>query len=340
MVPISAHALFARPMVVAPTSVLAVEVHRPTPSGAGVLWCDGRRTVDLPPGRAGRGAPGQDAGAAGPPAPGPVHRPAGGEVRPARSRLARRGRAHGANGRRSGDRCLRSSGSPRSASSTSRCSSWPGFTVDHRRDRCRQDDGRHRPRACCSAARADTGACAPAPSAARVEGVVRGDAGRAVGAAVDAPAARSRTARCCWPAQISAEGRSRAFAGGAAVPVPRSSALAERAGRRARPVRPAPAAAARPPSVTRWTGSPAPKALALRARVRRGYAALRGRPRPSSPRSSATARERAREADLLRFGLDEIEAVDPQPGEDVGLAAEESRLGLRRHPAHRRRAGA
>jgi NAD+ kinase len=49
MVPISAHALFARPMVVAPTSVLAVEVMART-DGAGVLWCDGRRTVELPPG--------------------------------------------------------------------------------------------------------------------------------------------------------------------------------------------------------------------------------------------------------------------------------------------------
>ncbi|MGI8524440.1 MAG: NAD kinase [Nocardioides sp.] len=49
MVPISAHALFARPLVVAPTSVLAVEVLART-QGAGVLWCDGRRTVDLPPG--------------------------------------------------------------------------------------------------------------------------------------------------------------------------------------------------------------------------------------------------------------------------------------------------
>ncbi|MDN4161855.1 NAD kinase [Nocardioides sp. SOB72] len=49
MVPISAHALFARPLVVAPTSVLAVEVLART-EGAGVLWCDGRRTVDLPPG--------------------------------------------------------------------------------------------------------------------------------------------------------------------------------------------------------------------------------------------------------------------------------------------------
>jgi NAD+ kinase len=49
MVPISAHALFSRPLVVAPTSVLAVEVLAQT-EGAGVLWCDGRRTVDLPPG--------------------------------------------------------------------------------------------------------------------------------------------------------------------------------------------------------------------------------------------------------------------------------------------------
>ncbi len=49
MVPISAHALFARPLVVAPTSVLAVEVIAPT-QASGVLWCDGRRFVDLPPG--------------------------------------------------------------------------------------------------------------------------------------------------------------------------------------------------------------------------------------------------------------------------------------------------
>ena len=49
MVPISAHALFARPMVVSPTSVLAVEVIART-EGAGVLWCDGPRTVELPPG--------------------------------------------------------------------------------------------------------------------------------------------------------------------------------------------------------------------------------------------------------------------------------------------------
>jgi NAD+ kinase len=49
MVPISAHALFARPLVVSPDSVLAVEVV-PRTEGAGVLWCDGRRAADLPNG--------------------------------------------------------------------------------------------------------------------------------------------------------------------------------------------------------------------------------------------------------------------------------------------------
>lgn len=48
MVPISAHALFARPLVVSPSSVLAVELLPQTHRG--VLWCDGRRTTDLEPG--------------------------------------------------------------------------------------------------------------------------------------------------------------------------------------------------------------------------------------------------------------------------------------------------
>jgi NAD+ kinase len=79
MVPISAHALFAGPMVVSPRSVLAAEVigavGGPAPASVGpasqpgsprtvevhslsahpgtagaVLWCDGRRMVELPPG--------------------------------------------------------------------------------------------------------------------------------------------------------------------------------------------------------------------------------------------------------------------------------------------------
>jgi NAD+ kinase len=49
LTPLSAHALFARPMVVNPNSLMAVEVMRSS-AGTGVLWCDGRRTHELPPG--------------------------------------------------------------------------------------------------------------------------------------------------------------------------------------------------------------------------------------------------------------------------------------------------
>jgi NAD+ kinase len=70
LVPISAHALFAPPMVVSPGSVLAVELmyegtreggerddcahidsgRLAVETGGAVMWCDGRRKVDLPPG--------------------------------------------------------------------------------------------------------------------------------------------------------------------------------------------------------------------------------------------------------------------------------------------------
>jgi len=46
VVPISAHALFARPLVVAPTSVIALEL--PESTSSAVLWADGRRSIDLP----------------------------------------------------------------------------------------------------------------------------------------------------------------------------------------------------------------------------------------------------------------------------------------------------
>jgi NAD+ kinase len=49
LVPLSPHALFARPLVVGPDSALAVEVLDRT-QGTGVLWCDGRRTHELPRG--------------------------------------------------------------------------------------------------------------------------------------------------------------------------------------------------------------------------------------------------------------------------------------------------
>jgi len=45
LVPISAHALFARPLVISPDSTLAFELT--DLAQRGVLWCDGRRMVDL-----------------------------------------------------------------------------------------------------------------------------------------------------------------------------------------------------------------------------------------------------------------------------------------------------
>ncbi|HEX6446066.1 MAG TPA: NAD kinase, partial [Streptosporangiales bacterium] len=49
VVPISAHALFARPLVVSPESSITVQL-APERTTHGVLWSDGRRAFDLPPG--------------------------------------------------------------------------------------------------------------------------------------------------------------------------------------------------------------------------------------------------------------------------------------------------
>ncbi|MGF3057544.1 NAD kinase [Microbacterium sp. YY-01] len=49
VIPLSAHALFARPLVVSPDAPVAIELLERT-DGTGILWCDGRRSHDLPPG--------------------------------------------------------------------------------------------------------------------------------------------------------------------------------------------------------------------------------------------------------------------------------------------------
>ena len=49
VVPISAHALFARPLVIGPNSALAIELIADA-DGSAVMWCDGSRTVELPSG--------------------------------------------------------------------------------------------------------------------------------------------------------------------------------------------------------------------------------------------------------------------------------------------------
>ena len=177
--------------------------------------------------------------------------------------------------------------------------------------------------------RADSGAVRTGAKAARVEGLLRlsdDAAGAALRGRVDEVGGEVEDDQVVLARQISAEGRSRAFAGGASVPVSALSALAD----------PLVAvhgqsdqhrllqAAAQREALDRFAG-----ARALRVQER--YAECHRRLRDTEAELDsvvASARERAREADLLRFGLGEVEAVDPQPGEDAALAAEEARLGF------------
>jgi DNA repair protein RecN (Recombination protein N) len=123
---------------------------------------------------------------------------------------------------------------------------------------------------------------------------------------------------------VSAEGRSRAMVGGASVPMGRLGQVADDLvavhgqsdqHRLLQPAR-------QRDALDRYSGD----AVAdLRARYRSGYRRLRECERELAE-VSASVRERAREADGLRMGLEELEKAAPQPGEDVELLAEEERL--------------
>ncbi|KPM54599.1 DNA repair protein RecN [Frankia sp. CcI49] len=75
-------------------------------------------------------------------------------------------------------------------------------------------------------------------------------------------------------------------------------------------------------ALDRFAGSAVAEPLAHYTRV---YARL-AKARARLAEITGRARERAQEAELLRLGLAEVERVAPQPGEDVALAAELSRL--------------
>ncbi len=49
VVPLSAHALFARPLVVSPSSIVDIDI-TPSRDNDAVVWCDGRRRTDAKPG--------------------------------------------------------------------------------------------------------------------------------------------------------------------------------------------------------------------------------------------------------------------------------------------------
>jgi DNA repair protein RecN (Recombination protein N) len=123
---------------------------------------------------------------------------------------------------------------------------------------------------------------------------------------------------------VSAEGRSRAFLGGRSVPVGVVAELAEgllavhgqtdqlRLSRPAEQRR----------ALDRYAG---PAHLALLEEYRAAYARWRELAADLDRRRSQ-ARELAQAADVLRLGLEEIEAVGPEPGEDHELDTQAKRL--------------
>lgn len=174
--------------------------------------------------------------------------------------------------------------------------------------------------------RADSGAVRAGAKQARIEGVVDTRSLPDFAAAVDEAGGEVEDGRVVLARTVAAEGRSRAFAGGASVPVATLADLAEPLvavhgqSDQHRLLQPR----AQREALDRFGGEPLARLLAA-------YSAIHDRLSTCEAELAevtATARERVREADLLRFGLGEIEAVDPQPGEDAALAAEEARLGF------------
>jgi DNA repair protein RecN (Recombination protein N) len=173
--------------------------------------------------------------------------------------------------------------------------------------------------------RADSGAVRVGSRSARVEGSVSLARLRHVARAVDAAGGEVEGDHVLLARNVAAEGRSRAFVGGASVPVSQLAEVAE-------------------PLVAVHGQADQHRLLQARAqrealdayggesvaRLLADYRALHGELVETERDLAdvvAHARERAREADLLRFGLGEIEAVTPQAGEDTALADEEQRLG-------------
>lgn len=174
--------------------------------------------------------------------------------------------------------------------------------------------------------RADSGAVRRGAERARVEGVVVADELPAFVEAVAEHGGEAEDGRVVLARNISAEGRSRAWVGGASVPATKLAAVAEPLvavhgqSDQHRLLRPA----AQREALDRFAGPELASVLdAYRAAWRRLGAVER-----ELHDVVTHARERAREADQLRFALEEIEQVAPEPGEDTALAAEETRLGF------------
>ncbi|MGH8776984.1 MAG: DNA repair protein RecN [Jiangellaceae bacterium] len=172
--------------------------------------------------------------------------------------------------------------------------------------------------------RADAGAVRSGADKAVVEGRVRLDPGGAAAARAADAGADLDDGDLLLSRAVSVEGRSRAFLGGRSVPVGVLAELADDLvavhgqSDQQRLLRPA----LQRQALDRFAGDDVVKPLAVYAER---YARLRA-VETELEEVTTRSRERAQEADLLRLGLAEIEHVEPQPGEDAALAAEDGRL--------------
>ncbi|SED16712.1 DNA replication and repair protein RecN [Nocardioides exalbidus] len=174
--------------------------------------------------------------------------------------------------------------------------------------------------------RADSGAVRSGARQARVEGVVATKALDGFRAAVEDVGGEVEDDQVVLARNVAAQGRSRAWVGGASVPVTTLAEVAE----------PLVAvhgqsdqhrllqASAQRSSLDRFGGAALASTAASYASL---WAELAATERTLAE-VVGSARQRAREADQLRFGLGEVEEIDPKPGEDAELAAEETRLGF------------
>ncbi|MHA6804307.1 DNA repair protein RecN [Salinifilum ghardaiensis] len=173
--------------------------------------------------------------------------------------------------------------------------------------------------------RADSSRVRAGAKRAVVEGRFEGDAAaHAVKAGADAGAETDEDGSLIAVRSVSGDGRSRAHLGGRSVP---NTVLAEVADQvlavhgqndQLRLLRSGEQRAV----LDRFAGEEIREPLAEYRRVREQWAATIRELTERTERS----REMAREADLLRHGLSEIESVAPEPGEDGELVAEARRL--------------
>ena len=172
--------------------------------------------------------------------------------------------------------------------------------------------------------RADPGAVRSGSDRALIEGRVRVPASGPIAERVAEVGAELDDGELLLSRAVSVEGRSRAHVGGRAVPVGMLAELSadlvavHGQSDQHRLLRGDQQRAA----LDRFAGDSVAKPLA-------GYVERFDRLRAVEAELTdvtTRSRERAQEADLLRHGVDEIEKVDPHPGEDTALAAEEARL--------------